>query len=232
MATGAQHVLFTGHSAGGAIATLLYLKYHSDKSTGCTFDSLLQKYLCDCCEILIHYADKSCLFSCITFGSPPTVRPYVTTQLLSGPRVGLLLNFVNELDMIPRLDKPYILSLVNLYLSTYRKPPLHEADDPAEEAILDRKSTKARGSDGNQSGTEKTWEIPDILYSHVGELVVLREQECEHNSGLADEEDGVDSLELKAFVLEGQAFQKLLFVGVSLHKMNVYRNRIARLTGA
>ncbi|KAJ5716604.1 hypothetical protein N7493_008515 [Penicillium malachiteum] len=97
---GVTHVLFTGHSAGGAVASLLYLR----NLFKCTDDS------------------PSFKFSCITFGAPPTVTFPVNLHQSSSSH-GLCLNIINEFDPVARADKAYILSVTGLFEQTVRFHP-------------------------------------------------------------------------------------------------------------
>ncbi|OJJ96175.1 hypothetical protein ASPACDRAFT_1891107 [Aspergillus aculeatus ATCC 16872] len=103
-----SHILFTGHSAGGAVASLLFLHYISEE---------LPK--------------NARRFSCVTFGAPPVV----TLPLMHGIRhqrlpTNLCLNLINEFDLVTRADKNYVLSLVNL-LRPRDDPSLVDAEADA-----------------------------------------------------------------------------------------------------
>ncbi|KAI0549295.1 Alpha/Beta hydrolase protein [Xylaria curta] len=88
------NILLTGHSAGGAVATLLHL------------------------ALRVKFAGVS--FSCITFGSPPVARFVSTEDRNALDRVmaqAPILNIINEYDLVPRLDAGYLRSLIRLYNS-------------------------------------------------------------------------------------------------------------------
>jgi len=95
---GAKHVLFTGHSAGGAVASLLFTR-------------------------LLHEAnpEDDIKYSLITFGAPPVTDIDITPHLLKRQqafqRPGMVLAIANEFDTVTRADRPYILSLVELHRS-------------------------------------------------------------------------------------------------------------------
>ncbi|EKJ67691.1 hypothetical protein FPSE_12138 [Fusarium pseudograminearum CS3096] len=67
------HILFTGHSAGGAVSQILYLQYISNQAF-----------------------NESAKFSCVTFGAPPADKPYILSlvevarNMLNQPRKTLL----------------------------------------------------------------------------------------------------------------------------------------------
>ncbi|KAI1750000.1 Alpha/Beta hydrolase protein [Xylaria castorea] len=88
------NILLTGHSAGGAVATLLHLALRA-KFAGVPF-------------------------SCITFGSPPVASFVDKEDEIALDRImaqAPVLNIVNEYDLVPRLDAGYLRSLIRLYNS-------------------------------------------------------------------------------------------------------------------
>ncbi|KAF2819302.1 alpha/beta-hydrolase [Ophiobolus disseminans] len=94
-------LLITGHSAGGAVAALLYAHMMSSN-----IESELS-YLTGFFK-RVH---------CITFGAPP-----ISLRALQKPddkrhRKSLFYAFINEGDPIPRADKTFVKSLLKLYAS-------------------------------------------------------------------------------------------------------------------
>ncbi|GKU02797.1 alpha beta-hydrolase [Fusarium langsethiae] len=94
------HIIFTGHSAGGAVLQILYLKYISNQAF-----------------------NESARFSCATFGAPLCVTAPVDLSFYHPGGKTLCLNIINEFDVITRADKPYILSLVDIARNTLNQPP-------------------------------------------------------------------------------------------------------------
>lgn len=168
--------------------------------------------------------------SCITFGSPPVIRPPVPSQPRSSDRRTLVLNFINEFDVVTRADSNYILSLVNLYRSIYQLPSVSEVNALDDGMLQDTKSITAYHLSSDNESNGGFWEVPSATYSHVGELVVLHMHMCDDTS--SGESDGylADKLELKAYKMEAPAFQKLLFCRVSVHRRIEYRKRISLIT--
>jgi len=86
-------LVMTGHSAGAAVATLIYAHLLTN----------MHKY-----PML---SDAKLRLSCITFGGPPIFGSPVTQTLAAReaqlPRRGLLLAIVTEGDIIPRMDAAY-----------------------------------------------------------------------------------------------------------------------------
>lgn len=98
-------LVFTGHSAGGAVASLLYLHLLSESPA---VQSELT-YLRGCFKH-IH---------CVTFGAPPlSLRPLQPSPASRNPNSkSMFFAFINEGDPVARADKGYFLSLLDLYVS-------------------------------------------------------------------------------------------------------------------
>ncbi|KAH6656434.1 Alpha/Beta hydrolase protein [Truncatella angustata] len=91
-------LVFTGHSAGGAVAAMLYT--HLTNSTSGS-DSLI--------ELKHNFSNVHC----ITFGAPPIT----TVPIQPVDKTSVLLSIVNEGDPIPRADRQYINSLLRLFVT-------------------------------------------------------------------------------------------------------------------
>jgi hypothetical protein len=88
-------VLFTGHSAGGAIASLLYAHIGAD------IVSPLRGVLTD-----------SAAVHCIVFGTPPiSIKPLERyTRKVFADSSSLFLSLINEGDPIVKADREYLAS--------------------------------------------------------------------------------------------------------------------------
>jgi hypothetical protein len=113
-------LLITGHSAGGAVAALLYSHM---LATSCRAGSELN--LLTGCFKRIH---------CVTFGAPPISLFHLAKPPNLGLRKSLFLSFVNEGDPVTRADKAYVRSLLELYAAPAPKTtyptPSHSRDAP------------------------------------------------------------------------------------------------------
>ena len=175
--------------------------------------------------------DGSFRFSCITFGSPPMIRPSISSRSLSSHGKTLVFNIINEFDVVTRADSNYILSLVNLYRSIYQMSSVREVNTLDDGMMQDTKSIAAYHLSSDKDSTGSFWITPSATYNHIGERVVLHMQMCEGSSSGESDDDLADKLELKAFSIEAQAFQKLLFCRVSVHRRIEYRKRIGLIAG-
>lgn len=95
-------LIFTGHSAGGAVASLLYLHLLSQSAVQSELTHLRG------CFKHVH---------CVTFGAPPiSLRPLQLSPSAQKSK-SMFFAFVNEGDPVSRADKGYFLSLLDLYVS-------------------------------------------------------------------------------------------------------------------
>ncbi|KAM0249760.1 hypothetical protein ACHAP5_002629 [Fusarium lateritium] len=197
------HVVFTGHSAGGAVAQLLYLHHtsHPDLS-------------------------KSARFSCVTFGAPPCLSSPVDLSLYRPSEETLCVNIINEFDVVTRADKPYILSLIDIARSMLHLPPNNAVPKSAtdEEIIYAAlKTTDTEDSrfshqfEGSSIDETKFWRLPQPLYHHVGPRVILLMRLVE------------GEMSLQAVEVTPSEFQKLLFCRVAVHGKRVYAERVGAL---
>ncbi|KAM3448341.1 hypothetical protein MY3296_007875 [Beauveria thailandica] len=159
----AYSLLITGHSAGGAIAALLYM--HMLATTPGTESEL--NVLAGCFK-RIH---------CVTFGAPPISllplqKPSASSHRL---RKCLFLAFVNEGDPVARADKAYVMSLLDLMT----KPAPERQELPDRAGPGDSKRQQRWRSDGAPSLPRRRyeqvhWPVPDCKLSNAGRIVVLR----------------------------------------------------------
>ncbi|KAH6879393.1 Alpha/Beta hydrolase protein [Thelonectria olida] len=190
------HIVFTGHSAGGAVAALAFLHF--------------------ACQNIAKLS--SVFLSLITFGAPPITS--VNVAELAKGRLGVkyVLAFVNEFDLVPRLDHTYMLSVVDLYRSRYGLPP----------TSLDGRPDYMRG-DGRRH-----WELPPPDHHIVGDIVILRSNIAHGAEGQAydSEPDGSEtpSQRLDMVQVSHGEFEQLLFCDLSAHSCQVYLERLKELS--
>ncbi|SPQ21342.1 ed56b252-29a9-4ce1-8ca8-a4c537610988 [Thermothielavioides terrestris] len=173
-------LLITGHSAGGAVAALLYSHI---LSTSRAAESELRAVAG--CFKRVH---------CITFGTPPvSLLPLAKpTDYVRCPqaRKSVFLSFVNEGDPVTRADRAYVKSLLQLFAapapriatSTESKTPSPSDKKPRRQANnkpASKTSTTPPPPAANKSKTAgaaalPTWPVPPCTLSCAGQIVVLR----------------------------------------------------------
>ena len=196
-----KHVLFTGHSAGGAVASLLFLRH-----------------------VLRAPMDHPGLtFSSITFGSPPVVRPTIADLISSTEARGLVLSVVNEYDLVPRTDAAYIRSLVDLYRSIYNLPPMQRENTHQKQQDL--QTVDSLSIPASKKPDVPSWTLPAPDFWHVGQLVLLKISVPD----FSDDDALNDELQLDAYKLTPEEFSKLLFCRTLIHSRATYGERIQLL---
>lgn len=192
-------LLITGHSAGGAIASLLYM--HMLATSKAATSELNQ--LTGCFK-RIH---------CIAFGSPPVSLLPLRTPHRHDLRKSLFYNFVNEGDPVTRADKAYVKSLIELFAApapapatattavsttsstqllrgsmnpTNPPPKPSRAHDNKSKSTLASKTSKLSVKPDRSLQSKSSinlnkptnpgpmWRVPPSTLSNAGQIVVLR----------------------------------------------------------
>ncbi|KKZ68134.1 hypothetical protein EMCG_06191 [[Emmonsia] crescens] len=224
-------LVITGHSAGGAIASLLYMHMLSQ-----TLKSGL-----------IRMRDSFKRVHCITFGAPPvSLLPLQKPVGVGRDRFQkwLFFSFVNEGDPVPRADKAYVRSLVDLYISP--APPLPRSPSAAPGENTNRKSTsmslqqkfhllggKKPTSNNKRSNNNSDWEkahdpMPTVVWKTppsslcaAGNLILLRGGDREKQKNYVQ-----DGGYAEAFLMKDDDLQDVVFGDPMMHVMELYEQRI------
>ena len=212
---GPKEILFTGHSAGAAVSSLLF--YHF-LSTASSKRECFQLPTDDQLTDLHIPADSSLALKCITFGSPPFCNTEFTsltnqTQIKT-ENCHLHLNFLNEFDVVPRLDKLYVLSLVDLYRSRFGLPPDNTDNDTHDSVPHGYESS-------DRIGASKTWPLHAPVFVHPGNTILLSLEDA------AKDKSG--ALKLRATQVDHPTLGSLLFCRTAAHKIAVYLANIQEL---
>lgn len=174
-------LLITGHSAGGAVASLLYSHMLSTSKAA----SSELNFLTGCFK-RVH---------CITFGTPPVSRVPLQKPDRFELRKSLFISFINEGDPVARADKAYVKSLLELFASPAPIQTLAKSDGkllgppPASEKLA--KNSKSKDKKSKTTPTPKKssknavkppqtkapkplWQLPPSTLSNAGRIVILR----------------------------------------------------------
>ncbi|KAK3707934.1 hypothetical protein LTR37_011786 [Vermiconidia calcicola] len=195
-------LLFTGHSAGGAVASLLYMHMLSDviKSDLTNLNGVFQR---------VH---------CITFGVPP--MSLLPLQNPNGRRhqSNQFVSFVNEGDPIARADFAYMKSLVRLFAT-----PAPEIRNPSAISGLrkkiSRQALKTSVSPPATRSAPPSWPVPTATLSNAGRLVLLRKKPQQPSS-------------VEAVCTSDNELRGILFGDHTMHAMKVYQERVHGLAAA
>jgi hypothetical protein len=171
---------------------------------------------------------------CITFGSPPVALLPLAKPPNPRHAKALFLTLINEGDPVPRADKAYIRSLLDLYASPAPTPLLPASAPPAAHkpcALLARLRPGRNGrrdgpgqtaaleekGDGGGNGSGPVWPVPLGTLSVAGRAVVLREGP-EHGPGA-----------VRAVVTTDEGLRAVVFGNPVMHMMSVYVLRVEAL---
>lgn len=192
-------LLITGHSAGGAIAQLLYMHMMSETVS----------------SELTYLASFFKRVHCVTFGAPP-----VTLLPLKKPdnkklKKSLFFAFANEGDPVVRGDTAVLKSLLKLLAAPAPNNPC-----PIASTLKKGKKSKALSSTSTLSvaaaaSSGSVWEIPQTTLSLGGRLVLLREK-----LGGRDKDD------IEACQVRDDMFRGVVFGDPICHAMTLYARRL------
>ncbi|KAI9691630.1 MAG: hypothetical protein M1822_007701 [Bathelium mastoideum] len=211
----AYSLLVCGHSAGGAVAALLFahMLARSDEVAASELRALVPRFR------RVH---------CVTFGAPPV--SLLPLQKPAGERwkKSLFFAFVNEGDPVARADKQVVGSLLRLYASPAPgevKFEVPATTGPAQGSETKRKPL-ANAKESNAVGKAKkmttpqmpVWKLPPSTLSNAGRLVLLRTEKK------ANGEERV-----QACVTTDEQLREVVFGDPICHSMTLYAKRIETL---
>ncbi|KAI9835975.1 MAG: hypothetical protein M1838_005175 [Thelocarpon superellum] len=201
-------LIITGHSAGGAVATLLYAHMLAHVRS--------ELNLLTGCFRRVH---------CITFGTPPVSLLPLAKPPTRALRESLFLSFINEGDPVPRADRAYVRSLLDLYSSPapgqncrLGLPLARPGRASPSPALLTReKKPPVRKVASRPNPTQIVWRVPPATLSNAGRLVLLRSRPGSNPSA---------SENVQACITTDQQLRGVIFGDPLMHVMELYERRI------
>jgi len=243
-------LLITGHSAGGAVAALLYSHMlATSKSAMSELNTIAA------CFKRIH---------CITFGTPPvSLIPLAKPDDECRPQLkkSLFMSFLNEGDPVARADKAYVRSLLDLFAapapgstSTLMMGTSEKKKTPKEKSskssLGSSKSSSSKSSKPSKptSGTSgsghsgrsnsKTrsssskppiWNVPASTLSSPGRIIVLRSGDPKARlKGKKTVEERLNE-GVVAHIATDEQLRKVVWGDPVCHVMRLYAGRIETL---
>ncbi|KAK3054125.1 hypothetical protein LTR09_004903 [Extremus antarcticus] len=197
-------LLFTGHSAGGAVANLLYLHMLSTKTESelTVLNGVFKR---------VH---------CVTFGVPPMSLLPLQNPSSARRKRNEFVSFINEGDPIVRADFDYMKSLASLY--TMSAPEVPAAQVRGLRQIMSRQTLKGEGAQAVRSPAPPIWPVPSATLSNAGRLVLLREK--------PDHRTKVEAVSTSDEQLRGGSSSiPVVFGDPVMHHMEVYGRRVQNL---
>jgi len=160
------------------------------------------------------------ILSLVTFGAAPTVAQDATEATKALPNVGWMLSFVNEFDMVPRADQPYVRSIIDMYRARYglpccsAQPVRQDIDLTAQTGVL----------------SARRWALPPPCYQLVGDIILSRKaaRVPVANDG-ASEVITASSQPTQFYKVHSNDFRQLVYCDVGVHKRRIYLERMKNL---
>jgi hypothetical protein len=198
-------LVITGHSAGGAVAQLLYAHMLSR-----TVDSELN-YLAGFFK-RVH---------CITFGTPPVALLPLSTPKSKQNRKSLFFSFINEGDPVARADKAVVGSLLKLYAT----PAPSQSSQTNLSSVVSGDSRPPRmtfkwtkpstwSADGYVP-SQPIWPVPSATLSLGGRIILLRPKFR-----------GAGPNDVEACAVNDELLRDVVFGDPACHTMTMYCKRI------
>ncbi|KAG8627529.1 hypothetical protein KVT40_005012 [Elsinoe batatas] len=221
-------LLITGHSAGGAVAALLYAHMLSQ-----SVESEL--------TILTNVFRR---VHCVTFGGPPVSLLPLTKPNFERYRKWCFFGVINQGDPVVRASKEYVASLARLWLASVPAPRPAEPEHPKKTGKMEK------GKKGDEKGKKKcakgllkvvksmadlraagqaesprplvkpVWNVPPAQLSCAGRLVLLREK-----PGSVGTEDHM----VEACAVTDEMLRGVIFGEAAMHSMSLYARRTEML---
>lgn len=227
-------LLITGHSAGGAVAALLYS--HMLAISRETESEL---------NILTAYFKR---IHCVTFGAPPVSLLPLTKPDRRELHKSLFLSFVNEGDPVTRADKAYVRSLLDLYShpaptmhttppapATNLRPPIG-GNKGASASALTLHKPRPSGPPHAKSAPATTlvpiWPVPPSTLSNAGKIILLRSVPRSRSWDVGEKKRGKvqsDSMvdeNVQARLVTDEQLRGVIFGDPVCHMMKLYARRI------
>jgi len=224
-------LLITGHSAGGAVAQLLYAHMYSSVKSP-----------------LSHLTNFFKRVHCITFGAPPVSLLALRKPSSPHSRKSLFYSLINEGDPVARADPIIVKSLLKLYAKSTPAPLSSPGKCVATIGNLVTATTAAALKPCKKLPTPKPhkspkppkqskhskhqpqplprWPVPETDMSCGGQLVLLRVKHG-HNISKPPSRNGQDDIE--AVVIRDQDLRHVIFGDPMCHMMTLYLRRVEQL---
>ncbi|PNS15247.1 Protein phosphatase 2C 4 [Sphaceloma murrayae] len=219
-------LLITGHSAGGAVAALLYAH-------------MLSQHVESELTILTNVFRR---VHCVTFGAPPVTLLPLAKPDMDRYRKWCFFGVVNQGDPVARASKEYVASLARLWLAPV--PVLRASDAPHPHISgKDKRGKATKSTEGNKcvKGLIKAaksladlrgqnevqrplvrpvWKVPPAALSCAGRLVLMREKPGSVGAG-----DG----RIEVCAVSDDLLRGVVFGDPAMHSMSLYARRVEML---
>ena len=185
-------LVITGHSAGGAVAALLYAHMMTSVSSAANDNNNYNANAANHPSSRIQSPLTALTSSfkrvhCITFGAPPVSLLPLRAPEAARRKKSMFFAFINEGDPVARADKTVVASLLKLYAAPAPAPSTAMSAATGKGTGLAAqvgmplwgKQRERRGSKERNARKQRQrlpeWHVPPSTLSNAGRLVLLRE---------------------------------------------------------
>ncbi|KAM0275730.1 hypothetical protein ACHAQH_007448 [Verticillium albo-atrum] len=233
-------LLVTGHSAGGAVAALLFCHMLSAAGGRGELGDVARRFK------RVH---------CVVFGCPPV--SLLPLALPAGRRRNLFLGFVNEGDPVVRADRGYVRSLVELMASPVPVVERREREGPERRERGDKRDKEDRRASEKEDGRARekksmaqliglgskappreekprrrrrrpVWPVPTSTLSVPGRIVVLQSGRPEAEARRRSVEERLDE-GVVAHITTDEQLRGVVWGDPVAHSMRLYAGRVETL---
>lgn len=218
-------LLITGHSAGGAVASLLY-----SHMLATTPQAESELNILTGCFKRIH---------CVSFGAPPVSLLPLSRPSNPNLRKSIFLSFVNEGDPVPRADKAYVRSLLDLFSTPAPGQVCAITPQKFQPLVSNLKAQSSSLTLNKMRPTPKKskslpvneiapyWPVPEATLSNAGRIVLLRSVE-KHENRSTKKKPVVELMNegVVAQIVTDELLRGVVWGDPVCHMMKLYARRI------
>lgn len=216
-------LIMTGHSAGGAVAALLYA--HMLSGIPSELSQLLP------CFKRVH---------CFTFGAPPVSILPLTKPAGRQYQKWMFFSFINEGDLVTRAELAYLKSLA---LLMHTPAPRLSSSRPSSSAqptvgrrcgVFDCATSTPQLNINRHASETAVWKVPQATLSNAGRQVVLRTTPQYVDSTIErlvplKQWEKLYQAGVTACTVEDETLRTVVYGNLYMHEMKVYLRRIETL---
>lgn len=197
-------LILTGHSAGGAVASLLYMHMMAIKPR--------------CESELNNLTGFFKRIHCVTFGTPPVSLLPLQNPPGKAYQRNVFMAFANEGDVVVRADRSYMSTVVRIIAAPTPLPP------PKSSKSKPRLKTSSKQAAEGNGYRPPRWNVPPSTLSNAGRLVLLREKP-------GDKRHSIEAVQVTDEDLRDVIFGDLAMHKIELYKRRIDQLAFAAVTG-
>lgn len=165
---------------------------------------------------------------CVSFGAPPVSLLPLAKPNNPALKKSLFYSFVNEGDPVPRADKAYIRSLLDLYSTPApgQACPLTSGLGKSSSSLTINKPKKSSSKHPTKQPDAPLWPVPESALSNAGRIILLRSVERYENRGKKKEIHERMNEGVVAQIVTDDLLRGVIWGDPVCHMMALYSRRI------